>query len=248
MNNKKYITTLFLLTTACSTFFMSDEEQKMMNTCKAGNWQEVGKSRGKEGDENNFSSLEKGCAQHKVKPNKEEFEKGYKAGLALYCSPQNAHHLGSLGLSLKNNCPMKMQDSLEQSHNEGLKKYCTRSNGYSLGESGKEINKNCSKDLESDFFEGYVQGKKAYEQKLLIENAQKLVADQLMAAEERKVIDRRLDLIKRANFAHESCKFRMDCEIKDSCKQSKCEKTGASCTFDRDCTIGGDCKNSVCSY
>jgi hypothetical protein len=248
MKNKKYISTLFLLTTACSTFFMSYQEEKMMKTCKAGNWQEVGKKIGEEGDENNFFYFEKGCAEHKVKPNKEEFEKGYKAGLAQYCSPHNAQYIGSTGASLKRNCPAKLQDSLEESYKNGLKKYCTRSKGYSLGESGKGINKNCSGDLENDFFEGYIQGKRDFEQKRLLEETKKLVEEQLKAAEERKVMDRKLDLIKRANYAQESCKIKFDCEIKDSCKQSKCEKTGASCTFDRDCTIGGDCKNSVCSY
>ena len=246
--NKNYITTLFLLTTACSTFFMSDKEEEMMNTCKAGNWQEVGKSRGEEGDENNFSSFEKGCAEHNVNPNKEEFEKGYKAGLALYCSPQNAQHLGSLGLSLKNNCPKKVQNSLEQSHNEGLKKYCTRGKGYSLGESGKEINKNCSGDLENDFFEGYIQGKRAFAQMQLMEETKKLVKEQIKASQENQIFDRKQEILRRANYKHQSCRANFECEIEDSCEQHKCSKTGMSCTFNSDCSLKGSCESSTCSY
>jgi len=227
---------------------MSDNEEKIMNTCKAGNWYEVGKTEGEEGNKNNYSQYVQNCASHKVTPSKVDFEKGYTDGIGQYCTPQNSQHLGAMGVSLKNNCPAKLHNSLEKSHIEGLKKYCNRSNGYGLGESGKEINNNCSKDLEGDFFEGYIQGKKAFEQKRLVEQTQEIIKDQIKASQENQIFDRKQEILRRANYKHQSCRANFECEIKDSCEQHKCSKTGMSCTFNSDCSLKGSCESSTCSY
>ncbi len=130
---------LFFLISGCST--MSAEE------CKVAQWEYVGQKDASEGyDRLRFAKYTKACNKAHVIPNQELYNKGYDAGLKLYCTPQNIFDLGLSGGGDYSICPIEIQSQ--------LRPYADVSNSY---HSAKEAKNKVIKDI--SYYENLLKGK-----------------------------------------------------------------------------------------
>ena len=114
-------------------------------------WYQIGAKDGANGhDWNRLASHAKACAKVDITPDRDAWEQGRQAGLQSYCTPANAYRVGSQGSSLKNVCPLELQDQLNRATSYGNSIYRLRRN---LENGRKELStlkissKNCKRAI-----------------------------------------------------------------------------------------------------
>ncbi len=97
--------------------------------CQVADWYQIGAKDGANGhDWNRLASHAKACTKVGVTPDRDTWERGRQAGLYSYCTPANAYRVGSQGSSLKNVCPLELQDQLNRATSYGNSIYRLRRN------------------------------------------------------------------------------------------------------------------------
>ena len=102
------------LLAACATL---DEGE-----CRTGNWQNIGENDGIAGRSASFiSNHAEACAEYGIRPDIKEWEKGRRAGLKFYCTPQRAFTLGRKGRHLSPVCPADQIERLNHENQRGFR-------------------------------------------------------------------------------------------------------------------------------
>lgn len=97
--------------------------------CQIADWYQVGTKDGSQGhDWNRLASHAKACAKVGITPDRDAWERGRQVGLQSYCTPANAYRVGSQGSSLKNVCPVELQDQLNRATSYGNSVYRLKRN------------------------------------------------------------------------------------------------------------------------
>lgn len=97
--------------------------------CQVADWYQIDAKDGANGhDWNRLASHAKACAKVGITPDRDVWERGRQAGLHSYCTPTNAYRVGSQGSSLKNVCPVELQDYLNRATSYGNSIYRLRRN------------------------------------------------------------------------------------------------------------------------
>jgi len=66
--------------------------------CRSGDWRGIGAGDGERGlGPERWSEFTKACAAYGVQPAQADYEAGRQAGLARYCTPENAFQRGAIG-------------------------------------------------------------------------------------------------------------------------------------------------------
>jgi len=78
--------------------------------CLAGNWNEIGYRDGRQGYKTeSLDAHAKSCAEHGVRPNREQYTQGYDKGIRVYCSASNGRHVGEAGRYYHYVCPADLE-------------------------------------------------------------------------------------------------------------------------------------------
>ena len=90
-------------------------------SCEGTNWYELGRQTGRQGevlkDKWDMNSI---CGSRDLYSQKYAIlETGYFAGLAEFCSPENAFNLGRLGLGVKKECPDQFKEAYMAAYERG---------------------------------------------------------------------------------------------------------------------------------
>jgi len=74
--------------------------------CRSGDWRGIGAGDGERGlGPERWSEFTKACAAYGVQPAQADYEAGRQAGLARYCTPENAFQRGAIGDAYLGVCP-----------------------------------------------------------------------------------------------------------------------------------------------
>lgn len=114
-------TCLFLVLTVqgCATLSKSE--------CRKADWQIIGLEDGSAGRPVSYISRHrKACAEHGVKPNLEQYQRGHADGIGLFCTPRKAFELGNAGRSHQDVCPVELRDAFRAAYADGQEVYTAR--------------------------------------------------------------------------------------------------------------------------
>lgn len=115
---------------------------------------------GKRLDEDNRYSE---CKKVETEINAAEVDRGFKAGMANYCTPNTALEKGANGFSFNYNfCDGNVIPKLKEQHQKGIYRFCQPSNGYHVGSKGIVYNNQCSEKMEKAFLPKYRKGRQVY--------------------------------------------------------------------------------------
>ena len=105
-----------LTVSSCST--MSPQE------CKGANWKNVGYEDGSKGKPRRLSNYVKDCAEAKVKPDRNLYISGYRAGEKVYCTYDNGLERGKKGNSASGVCNTPgLRHNFIRGYTKGEKQY-----------------------------------------------------------------------------------------------------------------------------
>ncbi|UOF00714.1 DUF2799 domain-containing protein [Bdellovibrio reynosensis] len=147
---------------ACSSYFKRQE-------CESINWFEHGKKVAMSGKYLNADSTLNECRKVDAEMSESQLDKGFKSGVAAYCSNSNAYSTGRAGdFFPREICEGPQINVLVAEHNRGIRDYCMKSNGFQAGTSGKKYLNICPKELEPAFLPEYRRGRLKYVKALII--------------------------------------------------------------------------------
>jgi hypothetical protein len=134
---------ILLLSAGCS--------QMSKNKCEGLNASNRGYEDGVKGlGENTILELHEKCSKKGVEISLEQYKKGWKKGIAEYCSKENAFFLGSKGKEAKSsNCPVESRLVFDKHFKKGVKFKETKNKIKDLDEEINEVT-NKIDDLESE--------------------------------------------------------------------------------------------------
>ncbi|XGC80566.1 DUF2799 domain-containing protein [Bdellovibrio bacteriovorus] len=160
---KQFFLILFAMNlSACSSYFKRQE-------CENINWFEHGKKVAMAGKWLNADSTVNECRKVDAEISESQLDKGFKSGVASYCSTSNAYTTGRTGdFYPREICEGPQINVLLAEHNRGVRDYCAKSNGYQAGTSGKKYLNICPKDLEPGFLPSYRKGRLKYVKALIV--------------------------------------------------------------------------------
>ncbi len=168
MRNCILLLFLALITSSCASYFKR-------KACESTNWFEHGKNVALSGKWLNADSHLAECRQVEAQISESQVDQGFKNGLQIYCSPDEAYRVGKLGDIYSNDlCEGPQSSVLRQRYKKGIQDYCAKSNGYDAGSSGKKYQNVCPSELEPAFLGEYKKGRKKYLQSALEIKAQSL--------------------------------------------------------------------------
>lgn len=92
--------------------------------CLTADWRAIGLADGAEGyGPDRLDAHRADCARYGVTPDAAAWEAGRQAGLASYCTPENAYRVGAIGAELSDQCPAEDMPELQAAWNEGSLRY-----------------------------------------------------------------------------------------------------------------------------
>lgn len=139
--------------TACSSYFKRQQ-------CEDINWFEHGKKVAMKGQWLNADTTVNECRKVQADISESQLDKGFKSGMAEYCSNTNAYNTGRSGdFFLREICEGPQINVLIAEHKRGLGEYCAKTNGYQAGTSGKKYLNICPKEVEPAFLKEYRKGR-----------------------------------------------------------------------------------------
>lgn len=144
-------------------------------SCESINWFEHGQKVAMQGQWLNADETVRDCRKADADIGESDLDRGFKSGVAKYCSASNTYKIGKNGdLFSRDICEGPEIQVLLAKHQEGIRDYCAKENGFSVGTSGKKYNQICPKDLESGFLEEYRKGRKKYVHALIESKSQEI--------------------------------------------------------------------------
>jgi hypothetical protein len=106
----------FLVMNSCATMNKAQ--------CVKANWKDLGVQEGSMGYANTrLSDHTKACAEYGIKPDEKAYDKGYKAGIRIYCSPQKAFEIGRTGGHSSVTCPSDLAPGFYTAMDQGRAQY-----------------------------------------------------------------------------------------------------------------------------
>lgn len=154
--------------TGCASYFKKQ-------SCEAINWFEHGQSVALRGQWLNADATVNECRKVEADIRESDLDRGFKSGVAKYCSNSNVYIIGKNGdFFSRDLCEGPQIQVLLNEHQNGVRDYCAKSNGITAGASGKKYQNICPKDLETDFLKEYRKGRKKYVQTLIDSKSQEI--------------------------------------------------------------------------
>lgn len=165
----------FLVLVLVSLSFSSCAHYMTRKTCEATNWFDYGQNVALEGRRLTGDQFLSECYKAEAEIAESDLDRGFKAGMAKYCEPEQAYQTGRNGNFFSEEmCTGQGLSQLKLRHTSGVLDYCKRENGYNAGASGKTYNKICPSDLEKAFLPEYNRGRIRYLGTLKSQNAQQI--------------------------------------------------------------------------
>ncbi|NCN26579.1 DUF2799 domain-containing protein [bacterium] len=131
--------------------------------CEKTNWFEFGHQAALKGIRPPAEPFYQECKKVEADIQGGELDKGFKTGMAKYCTPQQAIITGKEGMLFNDElCDARDVSSLKIKHAAGLKDYCSEKGGQRAGLSGKLYTKVCNDKDEELFFKGFNPARKKY--------------------------------------------------------------------------------------
>lgn len=118
MNSKAswlFVTAFVLLTSACASL-----DQEM---CAKANWEAIGRHDGRDGLADQSRAIKERCADAGVSMNRADYLRGYRSGLAAFCSKENGKYLGLQGARYDRQCPIALEPVFLEGYNAGRSQY-----------------------------------------------------------------------------------------------------------------------------
>jgi hypothetical protein len=141
-------------------------------TCESTNWFEYGQNVALEGRRLTGDNFLNECYKAEADIAESDLDRGFKAGMAKYCLPEQAYLTGRNGNFFNEEmCTGQGVSQLRLRHNAGVLDYCKRENGYGAGASGKVYQKICPSELEKAFLPEYNRGRVRYLNTLRSQNS-----------------------------------------------------------------------------
>ncbi len=153
--------------TGCSSYFTRQ-------SCEKTNWFEYGQKVAMSGKRLSGDQFVQECRKVEAEINEVDLDRGFKTGMAKYCTPAEVFGLGKRGESFAPEMCEENARVLTERHKAGILEYCKKSNGYAAGSSGRTYNGICPKELETAFMPEFRRGRKKYLSVLVIENEKKI--------------------------------------------------------------------------
>lgn len=92
--------------------------------CSSTNWYELGRQKGSSGLlGDDFQNQVSHCSNENTTRFADLYLMGYKAGLASFCTEDNAFTMGKTGASYNHVCPLHLEEDFMTYYNKGLKIY-----------------------------------------------------------------------------------------------------------------------------
>lgn len=90
--------------------------------CVEGDWYGIGERDGRSGHvaDSRFARHTDACARVEIRPDRSQWDRGYEAGLAHYCTPQSGLREGRAGRSYRGVCPAATEPRFMQGHSLGM--------------------------------------------------------------------------------------------------------------------------------
>lgn len=154
MSISRAIVATFVLTlSGCAT--MNKDE------CMSADWRALGYQQGSNGGgTQNFSRLQKDCANHGISANFEAFQQGHREGLDNYCSYDQGLASGQNGHAYNTQCSRVRYPAYSKGYSAGVKTFCVFENGFKAGADGKAFHNQCREEGFVDYQQGYDDGLK----------------------------------------------------------------------------------------
>lgn len=131
--------------------------------CLTINWYQMGYADGQQGrNPRNLQQDIQDCAKFKIPVNTPAYQRGWRAGVRVYCRPNNAYNMGVNGKTYNHICPSNMASRFDRAWHRGLRKYCIPATGYNLGRSGAAMPNFCAPDQVNRFRNAYTSGRRIY--------------------------------------------------------------------------------------
>jgi predicted nucleic acid-binding Zn-ribbon protein len=130
-------------------------------SCNGNNWYELGYQASMNGER--LDSIEKyrSCKDVQGGIDFAAADKGFKVGMAKYCTQQTAFEYGREGKPM--NFPFCDQPKfLETAYNKGILAYCEPGNALAVGRSGAASRDVCPDNMKAPFVKKYREGRKEY--------------------------------------------------------------------------------------
>lgn len=130
MKNLIIISVTFLFISGCSML-----NRWNAKNCAQTNWGQYGYSEGSSGKQNNANVYSNACSKKGISIDISGYNKGYRDGLAQYCSYDAGKSAGSANRPTTRMCVSF--DSYMKGYDKGMILYCSASKGYESGIKGK---------------------------------------------------------------------------------------------------------------
>ena len=113
-----FLISIPVVLTSCATLNKSE--------CLSADWQAIGLKDGSYGrDVTYIQKHGKACGEYGVKPDIAQYQLGYKAGLARFCTTSKGFWLGESGQDFKDVCPVEFGDDYLKGYQKGHKRFLT---------------------------------------------------------------------------------------------------------------------------
>lgn len=144
--------------------------------CQETNWFQHGYNLAMQGKLISADTFIPSCEREEVSVDSGQLDRGFKAGMDVYCKPETVFETGKDGQKLNLEfCDPGKEKLLRAKHAEGIAVFCRSSNGYTVGAGGRVYNQICPKDLEPGFLKEYGRGRKVYLNNTILSKEQEIV-------------------------------------------------------------------------
>ncbi len=161
------LSTVFLSGCGISSYFTK-------KSCTNTNWFEAGKKTALSAQRIDSNHMYNKCKSKGYFVNDADIDRGFKAGVAIYCDPQEAYTRGrnaKPNRAVKDFCEPNAVRQILSEYNRGVKDFCQKSAGYQFATEGNEYPTGfCPQSLEKRFLSGYNKGRITYLKSAIIEN------------------------------------------------------------------------------
>lgn len=92
--------------------------------CEQGDWEQIGLKAGKRGEsKEHYAKVEIKCSQYGILSNKDQYNKGRRAGLKLFCTYESGRQFGYMNNAYSAACPEKLERDFLRGYNLGKSEY-----------------------------------------------------------------------------------------------------------------------------
>lgn len=144
------------LLSSCASYMKRKE-------CEKSNWFSIGEQAALRGERPDADKFVQECKAVEADFNSSDLDRGFKKGMAQYCTADQAVKTGKEGLVFNEEfCEPADLRVLKVKYLQGLNDYCSESGGKRIGSEGKVYTKICKGEQELSFLKGYQPARKNY--------------------------------------------------------------------------------------